>query len=355
MMNPGLKRVYTRFAINFRYAFNIRKPRLMARLAKNYFNLLFFKNIPLRYVDVAVDYRCNLRCLHCSAARFSRQSSEKMFLDDYRRLGRQCLEMGAVTVGLTGGEPTLCPDLGEIIKAFHPERTMITLITNAVLFDEEKILGFKKLGVDVLCVSLDSYSADEHDAFRGVKGAHQKALQAIDLALKHSLKVAVATTITHQNLRSDSIRSLIEMTKEKGLLMIFSLACPAGRWSREDEKILLDQEDIKYMNSLFGVYPHLRRDFESNWLTAGCGAGNEKLYFTPDGEVLPCPFIHITFGNVKKEPLPAIHARLMKIPEFKGYPPKCLSGEDRDFSGKYVVKANTREKVPVDYTEIFTD
>ncbi len=30
----------------------------------------------------------------------------------------------------------------------------------------------------------------------------------------------------------------------------------------------------------------------------GCPAGMEKIYITPYGDVIPCPFIHIGFGNI---------------------------------------------------------
>ncbi len=336
-----------------KYAFNIRKPLSILRILKGYFNLLVLKRAPLRYVDVAVGYSCNLRCAHCSASKFPKQNAGTLSLQEYKNLAKQCLEMGVISVGFTGGEPTLYPGLEEIMKAFQPRKTMIALVTNATLLDQEKIKHFKNLGVDILCISLDSYFEEEHDAFRGVKGAYRKALNSIQLALENKLKVIVAATVTHDNIRSEGIKRLIELTKKMNILLVFGLACPSGKWSKEDERILLNEEDIRYMNELFLEYPHLRRDFESNWFRKGCSAGNEKLYFTPYGDVLPCPFIHISFGNVRDTPLQTIRSRLLNIPEFKGYPQKCLAGEDLQFSRKYVVKANSQEKVPVDYKEIF--
>lgn len=261
--------------------------------------------------------------------------------------------MGVITVGFTGGEPTLYPGLESIIKVFQPSKTVISIVTNAILLNTEKIKKLKNLGVDILCVSVDSSVEEEHDAFRGVVVAYKKTWQAINTALKNGLKVVIITTITHSNLRGDSLKKLIMLTKEMNVLLIFSLACPAGRWSKENKNMLLNSEDIRYMNSLFLEYPHLRRDFESNWIKEGCGAGNEKLYFTPYGDVLPCPFIHISFGNIKRTQLKEIRSRLLKIKEFKGYPQKCLAGEDSEFSKKYVIKANAQKEVPVDYSTIF--
>jgi len=350
-----IKRSYIRFRINLKYSFNLKKPLLLLRILKNYFNLLVLKKIPLRYVDVAVGYSCNLLCNHCSASKFSKKNNERVSIEDYKKLAKQCLEMGVITVGFTGGEPVLYKDLDEIIKTFQPNKTMISLVTNATLLDEEKILRFKKLGVDIFCVSLDSFYEEEHDSFRGVKGAYQKTINSINLALKNGLKIVLVTTVTHDNVRSESIKKLIGLTKEMNLLMIFSLACPSGKWTNQDNQILLNEDDIQYMNQLFLEYPHLRRDFDSNWLKKGCSAGTEKLYFTPYGDVIPCPFIHISFGNIKDTSLEIIRSRLLKIPEFNEYHKKCLAGEDMDFSRRYVIKANSQEKVPVDYKKIFID
>lgn len=348
-----IRRGYVRFKINLKYALNIKKPLLVLRIIKAYLNILIIRKVPLRYVDVAVGYGCNLSCQHCSAYNLLNKTTSSLSIADYKKLAKQCLRAGAVTVGFTGGEPTISPKLSKIIKAFQPNKIMISLVTNATLLDSERISKLKRLGVDILCISLDSFYEEEHDLFRGSRGAYKKTFNAINLALEKNMKVVIATTVTHNNLRSDGIKQLIELTRKMNILLIFSLACPAGKWNKKDREILLNQEDVEYMNRLFLDYPHLRRDFESNWLKKGCGAGNEKLYFTPYGEVIPCPFIHISFGNIRDTPLEVIHSRLLRIPEFKGYPKKCLSGEDSEFSAKYVVRANIQRHVPVSYQEVF--
>ncbi len=351
----NISRSYVRFKLNFHYAYNPRKPLLVLRILKGYFDYLILNKIPLRYVDIAVGYGCNLHCQHCSASKFLKMGGGRLSMEQFKELAQQCLKLGLITVGFTGGEPTLYHDIEEIIKAFQPHKLMVSLITNATLLNSEKIKKFKQLGVDILCVSLDSFFETEHDAFRGVSGAYHQALKSINLALNNKLKVIIVTTVTHNNLRSDSITELIKFTERMKLLLIFSLACPAGKWSESNENLLLDQEDIAYMNELFIKYQHLRRDFESNWWKKGCGAGKEKLYVTAYGDIIPCPFIHISFGNIKNTNLKIIRSRMLKVPEFAVYHPKCLSGEDRDFSRKYVLKANLVSEIPVGHETIFKD
>lgn len=71
-----IKRKYLRFKMNFKYSFNIKKPLLILRILYGYAQVLLLKKVPLRYVDVAVGYGCNLRCKHCSASKFSKEGNK---------------------------------------------------------------------------------------------------------------------------------------------------------------------------------------------------------------------------------------------------------------------------------------
>ena len=56
---------------------------------------------------------------------------------------------------------------------------MIILDTNGFYFDEEKAKWFAGLGGYKVQISLDSFYEEEHDAFRGTKGAYERALNAL--------------------------------------------------------------------------------------------------------------------------------------------------------------------------------
>ncbi len=43
----------------------------------------------------------------------------------------------------------------------------------------------------------------------------------------------------------------------------------------------------------------------------GCTAGHKMIYIDPFGEVNPCVFIPMTFGNVKDKPISDIYAEMM--------------------------------------------
>ncbi len=71
-------------------------------------------------------------------------------------------------------------------------------------------------------------------------------------------------------------------------------------------------------------------------LTQGCGAAIEKLYVTPFGDVIPCPYMHISFGNVREASLGAIREKMLANHYLKGFHAQCLTAEDEEFMDKHL-------------------
>ncbi len=345
-----------RYWLNFKYIIGRRKPLLIARLLATYARILLAGARPLRYVDFALDFACNLNCVHCFAKALIRpeDGAQRMAVEDYRRVAEECRELGAVNFSFQGGEPLLFPQLEEIIKACAPRSSLISVTTNGTLLDAERIRALESWGVDILTVSLDSAIPEEHDRFRGRAGTFAKTLQGIRSALANGLRVTIGTTVSHENLHSEGLRRLIEMAEEMRVIMCFNLAVPAGRW-RENEEILLTPEDMAFIHSLTRKYRYLRTDFEANYWHWGCGAIKEILYITPYGEVLPCPFIHISFGNVLREPVSAIRERALECEHFADYIKRCLAAEDKDFIERYLSLTFGQPHLPLDAAEVFSD
>ena len=67
----------------------------------------------------------------------------------------------------------------------------------------------------------------------------------------------------------------------------------------------------------------------------GCNTVN-RLYVTPIGDVLVCPYVHIKIGNIFEQSLREISEYGFSIKRFRDYSSKCLAGEDKEFNGKYM-------------------
>ena len=88
-----------------------------------------------------------------------------------------------------------------------------------------------------------------------------------------------------------------------------------------------------------------------------CPAGSEEFYLTCYGDIIPCPLIQISFGNVRDESVSAIWGRMHDFKRFKNKP-GCLAGENRDFIDKYLLPLTNRKDLPIsirDHPEIQQD
>lgn len=323
-----------KYILNFKYAFRIKKPILIFRLIFTFLGIIFLKKKPLRYIDLAIGYSCNLKCEHCFATALKKESTRKITPHEYKEIVVQAMKLGAVNFSFQGGEPTLYKDLIEFIKNTFPNRNLISVTTNGTLLDKEKIIALKKAGVDILTISLDSAIPEEHDRFRGVEGTFDKTMNTVQLALKNGLNVTLGAVVSHQNVRSKGLIQLIELAHKLNVIICLALATPIGEWS-DNKDILLTEDDRKQIFELMKTYPLLRTDFEANFVHWGCGAVKEILYLTPYGDVLACPFLHSSLGNVFKEDIKTIRERALLNPFFNHYHHLCLAAEDREFMKTY--------------------
>jgi MoaA/NifB/PqqE/SkfB family radical SAM enzyme len=277
-----------------------------------------------------------------------------MVVDDYARVARESMALGAVNFSFQGGEPLLFQELGRTIEACHPALNVISVTTNGTLLSEDKVSELKSLGVDILTVSLDSSIAEEHDRFRGAAGSFDKTMAGIKLALSRGLRVTLGTVVTHQSLRSEGIAGLLRLAVELRVILYLILPVPAGRWMQNRE-MLLTSDDLEYIDDLTRSTPYVRTDFQANFGPHGCGAVKEILYLTPYGDVLACPFIHISLGNIFEESVSAIRARALQNPFFAEYHPRCLASTDAEFIDECLSKTFEAKERPIPWHDAFPE
>jgi MoaA/NifB/PqqE/SkfB family radical SAM enzyme len=303
-------------------------------------------------IDWAIGYECNFTCKHCFAKAFvGRSENKRMTTDELKYVADQADDLGVFMINLIGGEPLIWSDLDEIIKVLDPQRFRISITTNGWKLTKNLANHLKEMGVDRFCISVDSAFADEHDAFRGVKNSHARAIAAVKNSLEVGIVTQIATVITHQNLRSDGIRQLLDLTNELGVYMDMPVAAPCGEWIGKLD-MLIDEEDAKYIRALRQKYPLLRRDiFPTPGLKGGCFAVKQTLYIIPTGDVLPCLLIHSSLGNIFKESLRDIRNKGLSIKSFREHSDKCLAAEDRNFIDHYISRTFGKNKLPLSYEE----
>jgi MoaA/NifB/PqqE/SkfB family radical SAM enzyme len=243
------------------------------------------------------------------------------------------MELGCTYFGFQGGEFFLDSGYRDIIAAVRPSANRIAITTNGYLLNQGIIQELKKLGVDLINFSLDSSIPEEHDAFRGIKGSYARVMEAIKMSRRLGMNVTINATVCHDNLYTKGLRDLMEFSHAHKILLNTLFAAPVGHWEA-NLNALLNKDDVAYYNALRVKYPFMVRDMDSGFKGSGCPALKEVLYITPYGDVLGCPFIHISLGNLKKEPLGAIRRRALSMENldfYQRYNPVCLIAEDEDF------------------------
>ena len=310
------------------------------------------KNPVCARIDWAIGYECNFKCQHCFAKAFTgRAENRAMSIDQVKMVAQQADDLGVFMINLIGGEPLIGFDLDEVIRVLDPKRFRISVTTNGWRLSREMAKHLAGIGVDRVCISVDSAIPEEHDAFRGVKGAHARAMAAIRNSLDAGMVTQIATVVTHQNLHSEGITRLFKITNNLGVYMDLPVAAPCGEWLGKLD-MLIDEDDAQYIRDLRKQYPLVRRDiFPSPGLQGGCFAVKQTLYIIPTGDVLPCLLIHSSLGNVFDMPLREIRERGLQLEPFKKYSSKCFAGEDREFINKYMTRTFKAKELPLSYEE----
>ena len=306
-------------------------------------------------IQFQYNYVCNLTCEHCSIEPFQgKNDKETWTMEKVKGLARQADELGLARFVITGGEPLTFKDFDELVAAIDPQKFYINCDTNGWLLDEKKAKHLKSIGVDRIQLSIDSLNAEEHDKFRQRKGSHARAMRAVDIALDAGLGIFIQTVVSKQRVRSEEFIEFVKYFNKKSVGVFVSYAKPVGVWQGNID-VLVDKDDMRYMEELekkHNVFTHLTAAYGLNM---GCISVKGMISVTQYGDVLPCPYIHTSIGNVFREPLKDIIQRGLDIKQFGEYEESCIIAEDRDFINNYVMKKIDGKKLPVPCSEVFTE
>src|SRR5262249_3594395 len=94
---------------------------------------------PPLWLLLELTYRCPLHCAYCSNPTEFARTGEELGTGDWLRVLREARALGAVQLGLSGGEPLLREDLEPIVGEAHALGYYINLITSGVGLNESRI------------------------------------------------------------------------------------------------------------------------------------------------------------------------------------------------------------------------
>lgn len=146
-------------------------------------------------VQLSVTDRCNFRCRHCMATQgdFSRRG--ELTFDEISDLFAQMRELAMPYIELTGGEPLMRRDFGRIVQAANDAGLRIRRIyTNGALLKPQLLEQLRAMGQSpIFVISFDGLGV--HDWMRGVPGAEQATLDAMDLVRSFGFSLTASMNV----------------------------------------------------------------------------------------------------------------------------------------------------------------
>jgi MoaA/NifB/PqqE/SkfB family radical SAM enzyme len=294
---------------------------------------------------IAVTSRCQYRCGHCSAAGVD--GRPELDAEALRRVIAECLDLGVHVITLTGGEPLLRDDLEELVAAVPPELATTLVFTNAHGLDAARARSLRAAGLFGVHVSLDSPDPATHDRLRGCEGAFARVERGVHAALDAGLKVGLSTYATHASVAAGDLARLAALAHRWGVheVTVFD-AIPTGRLLHDRDVPLTPADHLAVVRQARRATRHARRRprvVSQSWTNQrrgcaryiGCLGAGFQVHVTAQGDVTPCDFTPLSFGNVGDEPLATIWRRMTTHPEYRRHSVACRM-QDPGFRARYI-------------------
>ncbi len=305
------------------FPFTLWQPKLMAKdgICEYYLKLAHSPEATSseRFVPLVMSWNvtreCNMKCSHCYINATEKKLANELTTQEGKNLMDQICKVSKPLLILSGGEPLLRPDIYELIEYGTSRGLKMGLGSNGTLIDDEVAHKLKAAGIATVSISLDSHIPAQHDEFRGVAGAWEKAVNACKALRKNNVLVQVNTTLTHENYNQiDDIMSLAEEIGVENFHLFFLV--PTGRGTKLIDISPQKYEDMisttfaKVANHKLNVRPSCAPQFmriakgmglDMRQWVRGCLAGLYYCRIYPNGDVTPCPYLPIKLGNVREK------------------------------------------------------
>lgn len=276
---------------------------------------------------LAITDKCVLNCRHCYE-KHNINKGVKVELEYWKSVINLFQARGVSIIILTGGEPLY--DFNrtlELLSYGNKDLSDFHLHTSGMTITKDKAKALKAAGLSAAAVGLDHYIPEKHDEIRG-KGSFNSAVEALKLFNEEGILTYVNLCATRDLIRSGGLWKYYELVNNLNVCMIELLEPrPCGGFfgdgfkeliTADDKKILLDftitgNSSGKYKN--FPIIYYVAHIEGKDQL--GCNMGGlSLLYIDSAGNVCPCVFFPVSFGNIKTENAEVIFNRMRKsIPQ----------------------------------------
>lgn len=264
---------------------------------------------------------------------------------------REAHELGVVQLGLSGGEPTLRPDLTALVRCAKQLGLYSTLVTSAYRLKKERLAELKEAGLDHVQISIQAADAELSDRIAGTD-SHADKLAAYEATRALGFPLTVNVVLHRDNLHQ--VEALIRLAERLGAERIELANTQFYGWALHNRARLMPtreqldagwevvQRERRRLGTrleIVWVLPDYHEEFPKPCMG---GWGNAYMTVTPAGEVWPCHAAGriktLRFDNVRDRSLAWIWNESEAFTRFRGdawMPEPCRSCErkTKDFGG----------------------
>lgn len=306
---------------------------------------------PPRWLLAELTYACPLQCPYCSNPLDFACYKDELSTEEWLRVFREARAMGAVQLGLSGGEPLVRQDLEILIREARGMGYYTNLITSAVGMDADRVKRLRKAGLDHIQISFQASTQELNDRLAGTAAFHHKLEMAREVK-RQGYPMVLCFVLHRDNI--EEIDRLLDLaialqadyvelatTQYYGWALVNrDRLLPTREQLIRAEAIAHDyQERLKGRMKIYYVVPDY---YEGRPKACMNGWGNIFLTIAPDGAALPCHAARqlpgLNFPNVRAHSLEWIWNQSPGFNRFRGdgwmkEPCRTCPEREKDFGG----------------------
>jgi pyrroloquinoline quinone biosynthesis protein E len=296
-------------------------------------------------------YRCPLHCVFCYNPTDFAQVGAELATEDWLRVLREARKLGAVQLGLSGGEPLVRDDLESIVAQAHALGFYINLITSGVGLTEARIAQLKRAGLDHIQLSFQDSSRELNDFLSSTRTFELKAKVA---ALIKQYEYPMVLNVVLHRLNIDHVGEILELAERIGAEYVELANTQYYGWAWLNRaRLMPSREQLRRAEEVLGrfrvrnggrmkVFFVVPDYYETRPKACMNGLGSVFLTVTPDGTALPCHAARMlpgfTFPNVRSESVESIWYESQAFNHFRGTdwmrePCRSCPEKAKDFGG----------------------
>ena len=222
-------------------------------------------------------HRCNLHCAHCYSNSFDHAYDGELETSEMLDIVDNLADFGCPVLLISGGEPMKREGVFDVAQRASDRGMRVVFSTNGTLITPELSERIARIGASYVGISIDGRPAT-HNKFRGMQGAFEASLDALDSCAAQGTKTGLRFTLTKAN--QQDLPWLFELMQERDIhrLCIYHLV-PTGRGAKITGFAPTHEETRAAMDLIFQKTRELTgQGFEMEVLTADNHADSGYLY-----------------------------------------------------------------------------